>query len=163
MIWKILLFDLGPIGCFSHLFCVCCYIRRIEMYGHTHKLQFFYVILHVKAFSLLFIENSRKEFIWGWFICLDLTCFKFKTKLGWSVNWSEYSWKVFTNNTSIEVKLCVFSWRGNGIIIQKVLIWAGCPKRNGKLWGHRDLIAKYLPNLIGAINKICMQMRWFLT
>lgn len=56
-----------------------------------------------------------------------------------------------------------FFWRRGGghcNIIQKMLsCWAEYPKRNGKLWGCRDLIAKYLPNLIGAINNIFMQMK----
>lgn len=51
-----------------------------------------------------------------------------------------------------------FSW-GDSNIIQYVLKWAGYPWSNCELLGHRDLIANYLQNLIGVINKICMQIR----
>lgn len=34
--------------------------------------------------------------------------------------------------------------------------WAGDPKSNCELWGHGDLIANYLQNLIGVINKLSM-------
>lgn len=49
--------------------------------------------------------------------------------------------------------------QGDSSIIQNVLKWAGYPKSNCELLGHRDLIANYLQNLIGVINKICMQIR----
>lgn len=41
-------------------------------------------------------------------------------------------------------------------IIQNVPKWPRDPKSNSELWGHGDLIANYLQNLIGVINKLSM-------
>lgn len=49
--------------------------------------------------------------------------------------------------------------QGDSNIIQNMLQWAGYPRSNCELLGHRDLIANYLQNLIGVINKIYMQIR----
>lgn len=57
--------------------------------------------------------------------------------------------------SSIIFKVQSFSGRYCSII-QNVPMWAGYPKSNCELWGHEDLIANYLQNLIGVINKLSM-------